>query len=53
MKLRTKQQLFNVNFKFIIAKDPYKFRYMPEIIDSYPNDDNVNPGYAMVIKINY
>lgn len=29
------------------VKDPYGFKYMPELIDVYPNNDEVNPGIAM------
>lgn len=45
---KTKLQSFKVYLQSNLAKDPYKFKYMPEIIDSYPMDDSVNPGYAMV-----
>ncbi len=30
------------------VKDPYNFKYMPELIDVYPQDNGVNPGIAMV-----
>jgi len=32
----------------MLARDPYRYRYIPEIIDNYPSDIEVNPGYAMV-----
>ena len=35
-----------------LVRDPYKYRYMPEIIDHYPLE-NINPGYAMVYIIIY
>ena len=42
--------VFNNGYKIGISKvkDPYGFKYMPDLIDVYPNDKKMNPGVAMV-----
>lgn len=32
-------------------EEPYKFNYMPEIIDVYPPNCGINPGLA-IVKLN-
>lgn len=56
---RTRVPLKNISiinerneYRFAIdqIKDPYSFKYMPDIIDVYPIEKNFNPGISMVMK---
>ena len=43
------QHLKNGEYQFGIGKhkSPYKFKYMAEILEEYPQDDSINKGVAM------
>ena len=32
----------------MLHKSPYYYKYLPEIIDNYPNDQSLNPGTAVL-----
>ncbi len=37
-----------IQFGVMLHKSPYYYKYLPEIIDNYPNDQSLNPGTAVL-----